>query len=135
LKHRLVFILLLLFAAWPLVHYGLVQRYQLDAWKYGGWAMYVVPARNPELRASIRVEDEWQPLDVERMDDVLRGEALRFAHKRRVQSFRVEPSDLGRVILERHAEVQETRITVDDFKIDPETGRVQLQTFVYDYAR
>ncbi len=133
MKHRLVFILLLLFAIWPLVHYGLMQHYQLNPWKYGGWAMYVVPGRNPELGVSVRVRDEWHALEVEQ--PALLREANRFAVNRRQQGFRLEPADLGRALLERIAEAQAVRITVDDFKLDPETARVQLSTYAYEYSR
>jgi hypothetical protein len=39
-KRRLAALVLIVFTAWPLLHYRLVARYRLDAWKFGGWAMY-----------------------------------------------------------------------------------------------
>ena len=41
---------LLLVAAWPMVHRGLVIHHGLNPWKLYGWAMYCVPQYESELR-------------------------------------------------------------------------------------
>ena len=79
------------------------------------------------------MKDEWRPLDVDRLDAALLDEANRFALRRRVQGFRLEPVDLGRVLLEHNADAQAVRISVDDFKLDPETALVQIRTYTYEY--
>ena len=39
-KRRVAAAVLIAFTAWPLAHFGLVQSYRLNPWKFGGWAMY-----------------------------------------------------------------------------------------------
>ena len=42
-KRRLVVFGLAAFTIWPLVHRGLVARYDTNPWRLFGWAMYCVP--------------------------------------------------------------------------------------------
>lgn len=42
-KRRLVGFFLAAAALWPLVHLGLVARYDLSRWKLAGWGMYTEP--------------------------------------------------------------------------------------------
>ena len=48
-KRRIAGLILVVFTIWPLVHYQLVQRYQIDPWKFGGWAMYTVVNFVPQI--------------------------------------------------------------------------------------
>lgn len=60
-KRRLAAAVLIVFTAWPLLHYGLVQRYRLDPWKFGGWAMYTVINFLPQIEVfAIRGGDRQQ---------------------------------------------------------------------------
>ena len=38
-----------LLLVWPLVHHGLVLRYDISPWNFAGWAMYCVPRKAIEV--------------------------------------------------------------------------------------
>lgn len=49
-KKRLLKVMLVLFAIWPVVHGFLVERYVINPWRLFGWAMYCVPTYEPQVR-------------------------------------------------------------------------------------
>lgn len=53
LRRRLSFGVIALVAIWPLVHLMLVDRYLINPWELGGWAMYVQP--NAPLEVNVRL--------------------------------------------------------------------------------
>ncbi|HSQ00629.1 MAG TPA: hypothetical protein VL049_25680, partial [Candidatus Dormibacteraeota bacterium] len=55
-KQRLVVSVLAVLALWPLAHRALVWRYDLDPWRFFGWAMYCTP-RLPVDVSLFAVED------------------------------------------------------------------------------
>ncbi|REJ65510.1 MAG: hypothetical protein DWQ31_17915 [Planctomycetota bacterium] len=50
-KQSIAIAMLLALAIWPLIHFGLVQRFGISPWKFGGFAMYCTP--NPLLEITI----------------------------------------------------------------------------------
>ena len=56
------------FKAWPLVHYQLVRVYELDPWKFGGWAMYTVVNFIPKVEVFAVRDGEREQIGLGRHD-------------------------------------------------------------------
>ena len=97
--------------------------------------MYVRPSHVPKVSGAIRMMKEWRPLDFEGLDAALLDEVNLFAAQREIRGSRLEPVELGRKLLEQHAEAQVIRITVESFELDPETAYVRLHTDAFEYER
>lgn len=63
-KRRLAAAVLAVFTAWPFVHIGLVHAYDLNPWKFGGWAMYTTAVLEPKVEIFVLREDERELLGV-----------------------------------------------------------------------
>ena len=75
-KRRFAGIALFVFAVWPLVQYSMTQRYQVDPWKFAGWAMYTVPKFQPRIEAFLLKNDRLEPVALGSTDFAAVGEAL-----------------------------------------------------------
>ena len=49
-KKRLLKVMLVLFALWPVAHGFLVESFVVNPWRLFGWAMYCVPTYEPQVR-------------------------------------------------------------------------------------
>ncbi len=132
MRQRLVFALLVAFALWPLVHRGLVHRYGLDPWKFGGWAMYTVARKDPQVVVQVDDDSGLRPVLVKSAS--LRAEMARYPWTRRMLGPGHEPARLGRLGLRQEAKARAIVVDVSDFSLDAE-GRVHFDEHRYRYER
>ena len=97
-KQRLTLLALGVFAVWPLVHRGLVARYDITPWKFMGFAMYCVPKMQPLVEVSAYFRERRTRVDPgeAHMKD-LRREVARFATFRPVWGELLPPDRIGEV--------------------------------------
>jgi len=48
-KRRVVFVALVVLAVWPGVQHVVTDAYQMNHWRFAGWAMYTKPSPMPVL--------------------------------------------------------------------------------------
>ncbi len=135
-KKRIVFVWLVLFAAWPLCHHALVRRFEINPWKFFGWSMYCVPVGRISVHL-FPVEGggpaprSWaagQPAEVtEAMSD--------FLNDRRVWGLLLKPDQLSEVIFESAPDLQGYRITVLETVLDTDTAHLVSRDHDYVYFR
>jgi hypothetical protein len=130
-KRRVVFSVLCVFALWPLAHRGLVARYDLDPWRFFGWAMYCQPKL--PLRVGI---DAWRAgvrLSVPETA-ALANERRRYLARRAVWGSLLPPDDLAQEVLDQAA-ADDVRIEVRRLVLDPATSRIVTREQVYRYEQ
>jgi hypothetical protein len=125
MKRRLVQVFILLFALWPLLHFGLVVRYGVDPWKLFGWGMYSVPGAMKSLRLAVE-SDQGQLLviDPETYSTREGRAALRFVEYRRALGRLARPDDLLQVFFEERPELQSIVVGLATLELDPDSGHL-----------
>lgn len=106
------------FALWPLVHIEAVARYGLDPWRFGGWAMYGVAKRAPEIRIAYEDGRGWRLVDPTRCSRQLAREINRFKRRAEAWGRSAEPQTLGQQVLAEFPAAREVRIQLRLFRLD-----------------
>jgi hypothetical protein len=133
MKRRLVQVFILLFALWPLLHFGLVVRYGVDPWKLFGWGMYSVPGAMKSLRLAVE-SDQGQlvVIDPETYSTREGRAALRFVEYRRALGRLARPDDLLQVFFEERPELQSIVVGLATLELDPDSGHL-VSTLAYTH--
>jgi hypothetical protein len=124
-KTRLTQIFLVLFALWPLVHYGAVVRYGTDPWKLGGWGMYCVPGPMKTLR--LVVESEGGVLEVIDPRSYSPREsraASKFVEYRRALGWLARPEALVATFFAERPDLESVGVRLVTLKLDPDSARL-----------
>ena len=126
MKRRIISIVLVALALWPLAHFALVLRFGVDPWKLFGWAMYSVPGAMKTVRV-IELSRDGGAREVTR---AVQGEAV----WRTVSRYRVLRQSLGslvgaeataRRILELRPDWEGVALPVLSLTLDRETASVR----------
>lgn len=131
---RLVAALLLAFAIWPLCHYGLVQRFRMNPWKFGGWAMYTLHVFRPHIQ--VFALDEGTRTELFLTETKLREAAAArdlLESQSREWGLLAPPDDLGQILREELEPSEGIEVVIRRFTIDPVPGRVSATRESYFY--
>ncbi len=119
-------------ALWPLAHRLLVARYQINPWKFGGFAMYVtyvssIPGLFQVTSAGFR------PVDPAGLSPEARDAFERFRMRRSAFGRLVDPDEALRVVHADHPELEHAMVVVQRLTLDPRDGRIasEKETFAY----
>lgn len=128
MKRTVVGVFLIAFAVWPLIHRGLVWRYDVDPWKLFGFAMYAVPGPMKTVRVFPVSEDgRGRMLDFERYAPAEQRAVDQFRQRRRALGRLASMEPLGHRMLELHPDWEGATIAVVTLALDPETARLQTR--------
>jgi hypothetical protein len=131
-KQRSVFAFLLILAAWPLVHRGLVQAYRIDPWSFGGWAMYCTPRL--DLRIGASAYRGGRPLGVP-VPGSVGSYAVSFGERRMYFGRFVTPDDLAERVLEAMPAADAVGVLIERRTLDPRTARIRSDVEEYRHER
>ncbi len=121
--------------AWPPLHYGLVERYELNPWKFFGFAMYCRPTLPVQLDIEIVERGRVAQLPVRDLPLPLRAACRRFAIDRSVLGTFREARPLALLLLRACPWADAVRIDVRHPRIDPTTGRIVETHYPSEYRR
>jgi len=134
-KQRLVVSVLAVLALWPLSHRLLVWRYDLDPWRFFGWAMYCTPKLPAEvslfaLESGARVSVELGSLTRDQRRAI---HALR--RRRSLWGTLASPARAGAALLDARPEAEAVEVEVEKWYLDPATGSIDTHVETYRFAR
>jgi hypothetical protein len=134
-KARLVLAGLIVLLSWPFAHYRLVQEYELDPWRFFGFAMYCRPTLPVEVTLEVqagadrlRLEEEDLPLDGRRV-------TAGFRRARTLLGRLHPPGSVAAWAFRTYPTAREVAVEVRRAVIDPATGRVAVEARPYRYRR
>jgi hypothetical protein len=136
LKRRILLAILATLAVWPLVHMWFVKRYDLDPWRFFGFAMYAVPAtyqwvHEIELRDGREVNLHPSKLEPEPMR--LHVSLMR---QRAVLGDLIEPHKLAEALFAARPELSGVKVLMHRLAVSRETSRIEVRNAVaYVYKR
>lgn len=136
IKRRAILALLLVVALWPLLHRVLVARYDLNPWKFFGFAMYCVPTLEPQLRLHVDYGGRVEVLDVSQPDFArVRAEIEVYQHDRGVWGDLATPDRVAAAVFEVLTRPESVEVEVIDPYFDRETARIAAKRPRYRYPR
>lgn len=132
-RTRLVAAILGMAALWPLVHRGLVARFDWNPWKLGGFAMYA--ARPIALAALFEAKGgHLQTVDESALPAGARGALAEFRSERQTWGQLRRPDDVARAVFAARPELEHLLVVVQRLELD-DTGHVASEKTSYLYDR
>ena len=135
-RRRGVGALLIGLALWPFAHAIGVARYEIDAWKFFGWAMYAVPpivATESSVKA--RTGRDWRTVDDSHLTRSEGAALNRFLVRHRALGRLERPDRFARAYLARRTDIDELLVEVSLTRLDRKSGRLMLQPRHFLYKR
>lgn len=121
-------VLLLLVAVWPLVHRMLVAKYDLNPWKFFGFAMYCVPTLEPQLRLYVDYGGRVEELDLSPPHLApVRFEVEAFKHDRGILGNLATPERVAQALFDVLTRIEAVEVEVIDPYFDLETSRIAVR--------
>jgi hypothetical protein len=136
MRRRILGAILVAAAVWPLFLRAAVRRFDVNPWKFGGFAMYTTPTP-PILVALLRaVPGGFRALDPRTLPAPVRAQLDRFQMERHALGTLREPDDVARAVLAAQPELPGLVVMVQRMKLDPATARMtsRRDRYVYDRA-
>jgi hypothetical protein len=123
-------------AVFPLVHRGLVARYEIDPWKLGGFAMYAAPTLPVLVAVLVEVEGSGRlaPLDESTLPADVRARLDLFRIERVALGRLREPRDAARAVFAARPDVRGLVLLVQRTTLDRRTARTMasVERFLYE---
>ena len=135
MKRTLAVALLLFAALWPLVHRVLVARYDLNPWKFGGWAMYTTPT--PPLLVALFTKQSagFAVIDESTLSMVAQQQLKSFREERHALGKLRRPDELARTVLRTRPDLSSVVVIVQRMTLDHDTALVVPTKDIYNYDR
>ena len=119
MKRRIIIVFLVAFTLWPLAHRAMVAAFNINPWKFYGWAMFCVP--NPKTTVGVFAikggeSVRLSPTKADRVDQ----SAYNF--RRGILGSLTSPNDFARALLRRHPEVDGVGVVVVQYHVDWRTA-------------
>ncbi len=134
LRKRVASAFILFVAVWPLVHYGLCRTFDINPWKFNGFAMYTVPVRQIEL-VYVGIgngrEERIEPFE----HPALAKEAKRFQQGVWTLGRLYPPHLLANMIFDEFPQYDEVLVVTGVYRINRETKLMDLDQRHYRYTR
>ena len=115
---------------WPLLQYGMVQTYHMNAWRFFGWAMYAVPY--PVIY--LVVHDD-KNVEIDLSVPQVKPVADAFSAGRVHYGDLLEPQELSSFLLTEDTTRERVTIEVSTVFLDAESGSIKERKQRYVYGR
>jgi hypothetical protein len=134
-KQRLVVAALGLLAVWPLAHRALVARYDIDPWRFFGWAMYCAP-KLPATVSLVAIEGgERVPVAVRSLSPDDRRAIHSLRRHRALWGTLASPARAGRVLLAARPRAAAVEVVVEKWFLDPASASIATRTETHRFER
>ena len=135
-KKRISAGIIVLIILWAIVHVGVVERFEMDPWRFFGFSMYAVP-ENYQWVHVYKIEDGEEKLIITAgMPAEMRIEYRRFRRDRAVLGELVAPHALAEKALEELPDIDGVKIYCVRDSVSAKTSLLEVNTaVVYTYRR
>ena len=120
---------------WPVAHFFLVERYDVSAWKFGGWAMYSRLGPQAHVKLGVTRDGVTEELDWSSMPLRIRKAATTFQWRTRQYGLLARSDTLAAAMLKGFPTAQIVTIQRDSPFLDPTVDRVLVRRTTFSYAR
>lgn len=134
-KQRLVVAGLAALAVWPLAHRALVARYELDPWRFFGWAMYCTPKLPVTVDLFTVANGIREPVALRALERPQRRLVYALRTRRAVWGRLASPAPVGAALLAARPDAQAAEVEIVRWVLDPATASIAERRAVYRYDR
>jgi len=135
-KRRALELFLVAFAIWPLIHFGLVERYEVSPWKLAGWAMYAAPTTQVGVAVfAVRPGRKPERLAEAALPAPVAAEMARFVDRRRTLGRLASPDSIGRELFARRSDLAWTVVAVETRLLDRDSATIERELEKHVYHR
>lgn len=120
---------------WPLVHRALVERYDINPWKLGGFAMYTTPTPPVLVVALEGRQGALKPVDETALPDTARRALRDFRADRHALGELQTAEGVGRALLNARPDLDWVVVAVQRMKLDRQTARMTSTRQQYVFER
>lgn len=132
-KRKCVLALLWVLGVWPLAHRYLVQRFEVNPWRFFGWAMYCTPALAPRVEVWLDTAEARVALDTA-ADPELERLIASFERQRLAWGELRRPDDIGRRVLDQQPQATRVEVEVVTRRLDPSRASIRARSRLYAYT-
>lgn len=118
---------------WPLAHYPLVQAYEFNPWRFGGWAMYTTPL--PPTPAVMFNATNNQLVLMAQLPRGVDRELKEFQKRRHALGPQAMPTEAVREAFADDPNIEKLGVVVQQFSLDHETATMASKKVDYWYKR
>jgi len=133
-KRAIVTAALLWAGLWPLAHYAIVQRYGINPWKLGAWAMYTVPTPPVLVGLFRQVPGGFLYVDHRKLSPALQEQVRKYEMQRHALGELARPEALADIAL-RELELPLITIVVQKAGLDLASAKTVVLKHEYVYER
>ena len=134
-KQRLVVAVLAVLAAWPLAHRALVRRYDLDPWRFFGWAMYCTPKLPADVYLFTIENGVRTAVPVDELTPAHRRSVYALRARRGLWGTLASPSRAGAALLAARPNAAAVEVVVSKWYLDPTTATIATHDERYQFTR
>lgn len=134
-KQRLVVGVLAALAVWPLVHRALVWRYDLDPWRFFGWAMYCTPKLPAEVKLFAIEDGARAPVPLSALDRRQRRAIYSLRQRRGLWGRLASAERAGAVLLAARPQADAVEVVVEKWYLDRETASIATHVEPHRFER
>jgi hypothetical protein len=134
-KQRLVVAALAVLAVWPLAHRALVVRYDLDPWRFFGWAMYCTPKLPADIHLFTVEHGVRVPVELGSLTPAQRRSVHALQLRRSIWGSLATPERVGSAILAAKPDADIVEVVVSKWYLDPATAHIATRDERYRFKR
>lgn len=134
-KQRLVVSVLAVLAVWPLAHRVLVWRYDLDPWRFFGWAMYCTPKLPAEVHLFAIEDGARVPVELGSLTRAQRRAVHALRRRRSLWGTLASPARAGAALLAARPGASAVEVEVKKWFLDPATATIDTHVEAYRFQR
>lgn len=134
-KQRLVVTVLAVLAVWPLAHRALVWRYDLDPWRFFGWAMYCTPKLPAEVTLFAITGGARTAVPLSSLSREQRRAVHALRKRRAVWGTLASPARAGDALLAARPDAEAVEVVVEKWYLDPATASIATHVEPYRFSR
>jgi hypothetical protein len=134
-KQRLVVAVLAVLAVWPLAHRALVVRYDLDPWRFFGWAMYCTPKLPTDIYLFAVENGVRVPVDLQSLTPKQRRSVDSLQRRRSVWGSLASPEHVASAILAAKPQADAAEVVVSKWYLDPASAHIATRDERYRFQR
>lgn len=134
-KRRLVIGCLAALAVWPLVHRVLVVRYELDPWRFFGWAMYCTPKMPVRVHLFTIDGGRRERVDIGTLARRQRQAVYALQRRRMVWGRLASPDRVGTALRAAYPEADAVEVEIERWALDPGSATIVARLTRYRYEQ
>jgi hypothetical protein len=134
-KRRLVAAVLLALAAWPLAHRVLVWRYDVDPWRFFGWAMYCTPKLPAEVHLFAYEHGDRVAVPLSSLTRAQRRAVSGLRRRRALWGTLASPAAAAQALLAARPSADAVEVVVEKWYLDPATASIAVHVEPHRFER